>query len=86
MTRAILVLLVATVAMLGYVAHEVADLGVRINYVLEAEMQTLTNTWQSGGDAVTVTTTRQANETAAAFAARHKEAVDAAKEIYPPNE
>lgn len=73
------------VLMLG-VAWELRGLHAAVDVLVETKdigMQTLTNSWTSGGMTVTVTTTRNSGESAGDFADRHKEAVDAALVKYP---
>ena len=47
------------------------------------DMQVATASWQSGGVLVEVETVRDPGETDAAFAQRHKDAVDAMKVKFP---
>ena len=49
----------------------------------EKKMQTMSTSWKSGGVEMTLKTPRQDPETAAAWMARHKEALDAAKVAFP---
>lgn len=63
--------------------HSAVDVLVRAG---RAEMQTATTSWTSSGKTVSVTTTRKENETATAFATRHKEAVDAMLALYPKDQ
>jgi len=46
-------------------------------------MQTVSSTWKSEGITMTLNTPRKENEAAAAHMARHKEALDAAKAVFP---
>lgn len=52
-------------------------------YNKDMNMQTVKVSWTSSGKAVEVETTRKEGETATAFVARHKEAVDAMLVAYP---
>ena len=54
-----------------------------INNGQETEMQSVTTTWVSDGATQSVTTPRRENEDATAWAARHKEAVDALQALFP---
>ena len=49
----------------------------------EKKMQTMSTTWKSGGVEMTLKTPRNEAEAAPAWMARHKEALDAAKVVFP---
>ena len=76
--------LVVFCGMLGYTGYRVTRLEQTIERIFGDETMTLTTTWKSGNMTHTVTTPREGDETAAAHSARHKEAVEALKALYPP--
>ncbi len=79
---------VLCLVLLGHVALRIASIEGRIGQALaEAHLvTTLTSEWTSGGIKRTLTTTREAGESAADFANRHKEEVEAALEVFPKDE
>jgi hypothetical protein len=86
MNRWITATLLTSILLLGFVAWQVRDINGRlIPFTTETQMQTTTTTWTSDGMTHTVSTPRNDGETVTAWVARHKEAVDALKAIYPPD-
>jgi hypothetical protein len=88
MIRLIPYLLIGSLCLLMFTAWQVRDINGNLSsFTNEApQMQTATTTWTSGTTTHTVATPRGDSETAAAWAARHKEAVDAMQALFPPNE
>lgn len=85
LSQSILVAAALCAAAFSYTGwREIADLN-NSHIATEEVLSTLTTTWVDAENLThTVTTHRQEGETADAFAARHKEEVDALKALYPP--
>jgi hypothetical protein len=80
------VALLTSMLLLGFVAWKVRTLSDPLAIQnQEFTMQTMTSTWTSGTTSHTVSTPRGDGQTVAAWAAAHKEALDAMQALFPPN-
>jgi hypothetical protein len=88
MNRLLPYLLAVSLCLLSFVAWQVETISVNLTSLsrIEIIMQTATTTWTSGTTTHTVSTPRGDSESATAWAARHKEGVDAMQALFPPNE
>lgn len=83
LTTFILLTLVATGT--AYLVGTVSELSSRVEQLRDTTMETLTATWvDADGVTHTVDTPRRPEERLADWIARHKETVDALKEVFPP--
>lgn len=90
MQRALLAILLLLLGLGMVTSYQIHTLGPLVRdeplNVRLTDMQELSSTWTSGGVEHRLTTTREAEESNAAFVARHDVALEAALTQYPPDE
>ena len=80
-------LVAVTLAAVGWTEYRAAQFEAEVKAIKELFMQTLVSRWKDADNIEhIVTTPPNEGETAAQHAARHKESVDALKELFPPVE
>lgn len=83
--RGLIAFAAVMLAAVGWHHYRALEIEAALQQLQELLMQTLVARWRDADNIEhVVTTPREEGETAAEQAARHKEAVDAYKELFPP--